>query len=67
MRFVKYLLSAFVYILAFENGFNLGSNTHTAFPRNIFSSVPFCGWRPIFLDDLFKTVTNVSTNHEDYE
>ena len=25
------------------------------------------GWRPIFLDDLVKTVTNVSTNHEDYE
>ena len=25
------------------------------------------GWRPIFHDDLVKTVTNVSTNHEDYE
>jgi hypothetical protein len=25
------------------------------------------GWRPIFLDDLVKTVTNVSRNCEDYE
>ena len=25
------------------------------------------GWRPIFLDNLAKTVTNVSANHEDYE
>ena len=24
------------------------------------------GWRPIFLDDLVKTVTNVSTNCKDY-
>ena len=25
------------------------------------------GWRPIFLDDLVKTVTNVNTNCKDYE
>ena len=35
-------------ILVVESGLNLGSNTHTAFPRNIFSSVPVWGWRPIF-------------------
>ena len=25
------------------------------------------GWRPIFLDDLVKAVTNVSTSREDYQ